>query len=172
MGSTANDIAQRLLALKVLIVDDEHTMRKVTRSLLQAVGVKNVYEAHDGQSGLDAIRTYAPDVVILDWEMPALNGLEFMRRVRSPGNFPLPDIPIIMLTCHGERSRVIDAVKGGVNEFLLKPVSTTALLARLVSVLNKPRRMVRKGDYYGPEPRLFATYKPDGDAWDQVFLVN
>jgi two-component system, chemotaxis family, chemotaxis protein CheY len=172
MGSAANDIAQRLVALKVLVVDDEHTMRKVTRSLLQAIGVKNVYEANDGPSGLESIRTYAPDVVILDWEMPALNGLEFMRRVRSPGNFPLPDVPIIMLTCHGERSRVIEAVKGGVNEFLLKPVSTTALLARLVSVLNKPRRMVRKGDYYGPEPRLFATYKPDGDPWNQILLVN
>jgi two-component system chemotaxis response regulator CheY len=170
--STASQIARQLVGLKVLIVDDEHTMRKVTRSLLQAIGVKNIYEAHDGKSGLEKICTIAPDVVILDWQMPSPNGPEFMRRVRSPAAFPQPDVPIIMLTCHGERSRVVEAVNLGVNEFLLKPVSTQALLARLVSVLSKPRRMVKKGDYYGPEPRLFASYKPESDPWNEVFLVN
>ena len=64
-----------------------------------------------------------PDVVILDWEMPSPNGPEFVRRVRSPYEFPQPDVPIIMLTGHGERTRVEEAVRLGVNEFLLKPVS-------------------------------------------------
>ena len=71
MKAAANDVAQRLVALKVLIVDDEPTMRKVTRSLLQAIGVRTIYEANDGNSGLKAIRTLLPDVVIVDWEMPA-----------------------------------------------------------------------------------------------------
>jgi len=173
METTASQIARQLVALKVLVVDDEHTMRKVTRSLLQAIGVRQIFEAHDGQSGLDAICTLTPDIVILDWEMPSPNGPEFMRRVRSPNRFPHPDVPIIMLTCHGERSRVIEAVKLGVNEFLLKPVSTQALLARIVSIVSKPRRMVQKGDYYGPEPRRMASYKPENDPGrDDVFLVN
>ncbi|MGA3309572.1 MAG: response regulator [Xanthobacteraceae bacterium] len=173
MESTANQIAEQLVRLKVLIVDDEYTMRKVTRSLLQAIGVKHIYEAYDGKSGLEAICTIVPDVVILDWEMPSPNGPEFVRRVRSPDDFPLPDVPVIMLTCHGERSRVVEAVKLGVNEFLLKPVSTSALLARLVSILGRPRRMVRKGDYYGPEPRRLSSYKPESDpGLSQVVLVN
>ena len=113
MESTANQIAEQLVRLKVLIVDDEYTMRKVTRSLLQAIGVKHIYEAYDGKSGLEAICTIVPDVVILDWEMPSPNGPEFVRRVRSPDDFPLPDVPVIMLTCHGERSRVVEAVKIG-----------------------------------------------------------
>ena len=77
--------------------------------------------------------------------------------VRSPATFPFPDVPIIMLTGHGERSRVIEAVKIGVNEFLLKPVSVKALQDRMVSVLTKPREVVKSGDYYGPVPRKLAT---------------
>jgi two-component system, chemotaxis family, chemotaxis protein CheY len=171
MESAADQIARRLEALKVLIVDDEHAMRKVTRSLLQAIGVTNIHDANDGRSGVEAVCALAPDVVILDWEMPGLNGPEFMRRVRSPHDFPLPDVPVIMLTGYGERSRVVEAVRLGVNEFLLKPVSSKALLARLVAVLTNPRQMVRRGDYYGPEPRRLSSYKPEADP-GQVFLIN
>jgi two-component system, chemotaxis family, chemotaxis protein CheY len=104
--------------LCVLLVDDNPFMRKMVRSLLGNIGVKKTYEAGDGIAALDLIRTANPDVVILDWEMPLLNGPELVRIVRSPGVFPTPDIPIIMLTAHGERRRIVDSVKLGVNEFL------------------------------------------------------
>jgi len=166
MKPAASDVAQKLVALKVLIVDDEPTMRKVTRSLLQAIGVRTIHEANDGNSGLEAIRTLLPDVVIVDWEMPHPNGPEFVRTVRSPGTFPLPHVPIIMLTGHSERSRVAAAVNLGVNDFLVKPVSTKALLGRLISLIANPRRMVRIGDYYGPEPRQLSSLKPETEvAW-------
>lgn len=160
MGPGAHDIAQRLTAFKVLIVDDEPTMRRVTRSLLLAIGIKSIHEASDGRAGLEAISTFLPDVVILDWEMPSPNGPEFVRTVRSPQTFSRPDVPIIMLTAYGERSRVVEAVNLGVNDFLLKPVSTKALLGRLVSLIAQPRPMVKKGDYYGPEPRQLSSFKP------------
>jgi two-component system, chemotaxis family, chemotaxis protein CheY len=168
------EMSQKLAALKVLIVDDEITMRKVTRSLLQSIGVKAIFEAGDGLTGLDAVCSVNPDVVILDWEMPSLNGPAFMRRVRSPETFQFPDVPIVMLTAYGERSRVVEAVRLGVNEYLLKPVSSSALLARLVAVLSKPRRMVKKGEYYGPEPRAISSYKPDPDAGlgSQIVMIN
>jgi two-component system, chemotaxis family, chemotaxis protein CheY len=173
MQTAAIHVSKQLEALKVLVVDDEPTMRKVTRSLLQAIGVKTIFDAHDGQRGLEAICTRAPDVVILDWEMPSPNGPEFVRRVRSPGNFPFPDIPIIMLTGYGERSHVVEAVRLGVNEFLLKPVSSTALRARLISIVANPRPMVRSGDYYGPEPRKLSSYKPESDrALNELVLLG
>jgi two-component system chemotaxis response regulator CheY len=173
METAATQIARRLGQLKVLIVDDEASMRKVTHALLQTIGVRNILEAHNGREGLEAICTQAPDVVILDWEMPAPNGPEFMRAVRAPDKFPLPDIPVIMLTGHSERSCVIEAVQLGVNEYLLKPVSSVALLARLVAILCKPRPMIKKGDYYGPQPRSLAAYKPDADpGFSQIVLVN
>ena len=97
-------------SIAVLVVDDNQYMRKVVRNLLVNLGVKNIHEAADGIAGLEAIRMFAPDLVILDWEMPLLNGAELVRIVRSPGVFPVPDVPIIMLTGHVERWRVIEAV--------------------------------------------------------------
>jgi DNA-binding response OmpR family regulator len=95
-----------------------------------------------------------------------------MRAVRSPEKFPLPDVPVIMLTGYSERSRVIEAMQLGVNEYLLKPVSSTALLARIVSILVHPRPMVRRGDYYGPEPRAsLGAAKPDFAADPNEFLL-
>jgi two-component system chemotaxis response regulator CheY len=159
-------------AARVLVVDDEYYTRKVIRTLLLSVGVTNIYDAGDGADGLDAIRTLAPDVVILDWEMPGISGAEFARQVRSPSSFPYPNVPIIMLTGHGERSRVLEAVRLGVHEFLLKPVSSQALLTRLTAVLTLPRTMVRRGDYYGPEPRKLSTYKPDADNYGMRVAVD
>ena len=165
-------IADQIQSLAVLVVDDNQYMRKMIRNLLVNCGIKDIYEANDGIAALDAIRSIAPDVVILDWEMPLLSGAELVRIVRSPGVFPMPDVPIIMLTAHGERSRVVEAVRLGVNEFLLKPVSSTALLARLVSILASPREMVRKGDNYVPAPRKMSSYKPATDpALDDVIFV-
>jgi CheY-like chemotaxis protein len=153
-----------LAPLKVLIVDDEPYMRKVIRTLLLSLGIKNVAEAADGVQGLEEIRTAAPDIVLLDWEMPGMNGNTFVRHVRSPKTFPRPGVPIIMLTGKAERKHVVEAVLLGVNEYLLKPVSSQALLTRIVAVVAKPRPIVQIGDYYGPEPRKMNTYKPESDA--------
>ena len=173
MGHLANQTQKRLDGLKVLVVDDERTMRQVTRSLLQAIGVKNIRDACDGLSGLEAICSWGPDIVVLDWKMPNVSGLDFVRRVRSPQDFPYPDVPIIMLTAFGERSRVMEAVELGVNEFLLKPVSTKALHGRLLSILTKPRRMVKKGQRYIPEPRKMSSYLPDIELeMNELVLVN
>ena len=167
-------LTARFSITKVLVVDDEHYMRKVVRTMLTSIGVRTVYEAADGPAGLEIIRTIAPDVVVLDWEMPGLDGAAFVRMVRSPRTFPYPDVPIIMLTGHGERSRVVEAIQIGVNEFLLKPVSSKALQDRLVAVLAYPRPLVKSGDYYGPAPRkLAASVHADNDqAIANLFVVN
>lgn len=171
--TSPSDIATLLSVTKVLVVDDEHYMRKVVRALLMSVGIRTVFEAPDGPAGLEIIRNNHPDVVILDWQMPGLDGAGFVRMVRSPDTFPYPDIPIIMLTGHGERSRVIEAIQVGVNEFLLKPVSSKALLGRLISVLTKPRPVVKAGGYYGPVPRNLVKMNEDTDrALTQLVLVN
>jgi two-component system, chemotaxis family, chemotaxis protein CheY len=153
-GKQAEFLIQKL---RVLVVDDNPFMRNVVRSMLINIGVKRVYEASDGIAALDMIRTVSPDVVVLDWEMPLLNGPELVRIVRSPGVFPMPDIPIIMLTGYGERWRIVEAIRLGVNEFLCKPVSAKVLMDRLISILIKPRASVQIGSYYGPEPRRLVV---------------
>ncbi len=163
---TKKQVENIIQSLCILVVDDNQYMRKMIRNLLVNCGIKDIYEAADGIAALDAIRTMAPDVVILDWEMPMLSGPELVRIVRSPGVFPMPDIPIIILTGHCERWRVVEAVRLGVNEYLTKPVSAKALYDRLVSITTQPRPSVQLGDYYGPEPRKLVA-----DSVDDVGLV-
>ena len=157
MSAPKNHVDDQIKSLAVLVVDDNQYTRKMIRNLLLNCGIKDVFEANDGIAALDAIRSIAPDVVVLDWEMPLLSGAELVRIVRSPGVFPMPDIPIIMLSAHGERWRVVEAVRLGVHEFLVKPVSAKALYDRLVAIVSQPRPVVQLGDYYGPEPRKLVT---------------
>jgi len=153
MAFSKSEIDALIRSLGVLVIDNSQFMRKILRNLLLNVGVKEIHEASDGIAGLEAIREIVPDIVVLDWDLPLLSGAELVRIVRSPGLFPTPDVPIIMLSSYGERGRVLEAARIGVNEYLVKPISAQALLDRMVSILVKPRPIVRRGDYYGPEPR-------------------
>jgi two-component system chemotaxis response regulator CheY len=163
MNINAKQVEGLLQQLSVLVVDDNPFMRNLVRGMLTNIGVKKIFEAGDGIAALEMIRSTTPDVVVLDWEMPLLNGPELVRIVRSPGVFPTPDIPIIMLTAHGERWRILESVKLGVNEFLCKPVSAKALFDRLISILLKPRESVQLGEYYGPAPRTPVAVAPAAD---------
>jgi CheY-like chemotaxis protein len=146
-------IEKMIQGLNILIVDGNPFMRRLTRNMLMNLGAKSVLEAVDGLAALEAIRTCDPDVMLLDWDMPVLNGMEVMRIVRSPGVFPRPNLPIIMLSHRAQRSYVIDAMRAGVHEFLLKPTSPKALRDRLMSIVVKPRPMMKLGKYYVPTPR-------------------
>jgi two-component system chemotaxis response regulator CheY len=141
---------------RVLMVGDDYYMRKVVRGLLLTLGVSRIAEARNGAAGLDAICVIRPDLVILDWDMPGMNGRTFMRNVRSPETFAAPDVPIIMLTGDMAHERVIEAVRLGVNELLCKPVSAKSLLERIIAIRATPRPIVRMGNYYGPKPRNMA----------------
>jgi CheY-like chemotaxis protein len=157
----ASKLIERLIqGLNILIVDDNAHMRKITRMMLMNLGAKAVLEAADGLAALEAIRTCDPDVMLLDWDMPVLNGLEVMRIVRSPGVFPRPNLPTIMLTNQAQRRHVTEALRAGVHEFLLKPTSPKALQDRLTAIVFKPRPMVKIGKYYVPYPRRAAERAP------------
>lgn len=150
-------IEKMLQGLNILIVDDNAYMRRLTRTMLTNLGAKSVLEAPDGLAALEAIRTCDPDVMLLDWDMPVLNGIEVLRIVRSPGVFPRPNLPVIMLTTRAQRAQVNEALRAGANEFLLKPTSPKALCDRLMSIVYKPRPMVKLGTYYVPQPRRLSA---------------
>lgn len=143
--------------LNILVVDGNAYMRKVTRMMLMNLGAKSVMEAADGLAALEQIRNSDPDVMLLDWDMPLLNGMEVVRIVRSPGVFPRPNLPIIMLTSRAHRSSVVQALHAGINEFLVKPTSAKALHDRLSSIVINPRPMVQLGDAYVPQPRKMSS---------------
>jgi two-component system, chemotaxis family, chemotaxis protein CheY len=143
MQTDTNTIEAVIRSAKILVVDDEFSMRKVIRTMLLSMDVTDVHDAADGESGLAAICALDPDVVILDWQMDGMNGPEFVRRVRVPDTFAFPNVPIVMLTGHGEHAQVVEAMRLGVHEFLVKPVSGKALHERLASVLSHPRPLAK-----------------------------
>ena len=146
-------LEKMIQGMNILIVDDNAFMRKVTRMMLTNLGAKSVIEAADGLAALEAIRTRDPDIMLIDWDMPVLNGIEVLRIVRSPGVFPRPNLPAIMLTTPASRAQVAEAMRAGVNEFLLKPTSPKALRDRLAAIVVNPRPMMKIGKYYVPRPR-------------------
>ncbi|HET7848287.1 MAG TPA: response regulator [Pseudolabrys sp.] len=139
--------------LNILVVDGNPYMRKTTRIMLMNLGAKQVAEASDGLSALESIRNMDPDVMLIEWDLPVLGGAEVTRIVRSPGVFPRPNLPIIMLTGRAERQYVHEAMRSGVHEFLIKPTSPKALQDRLISIMFRPRPMMQLGKYYVPAPR-------------------
>ena len=147
----------QIQSLNILVVDSNAYMRRLTRTMLVNLGAKSVLEASDGLGALETIRTCDPDVMLLEWDMPVLDGMEVMRIVRSPGVFPRPNLPIIMLTSRSDRTAVAQALRGGAHEFLLKPTSPQALRDRLAAILVNPRPMVKLGEYYVPQPRRQPT---------------
>ncbi|MDP2411120.1 MAG: response regulator [Pseudolabrys sp.] len=153
MPVDARYIEARLQQMNVLLVDDNAFMRRIVRSMLANIGIRNIVQSANGIEALEAIAEACPDVVLLDWEMPVLNGPEFVRIVRSPGVFPAPDLPIIMLTAHGEARRLVEAMQLGVNDFLCKPVSAKALRDRLAAIVVNPRTGMKIGTNASPASR-------------------
>jgi DNA-binding response OmpR family regulator len=151
MVALTQDVKALMGRIKVLIVDDEHYTRKTIRTLLLSLGCIRIHEAEDGASGLAAMRLFAPDIVLLDWEMPGVDGADFVRRMRSEMSAS-SHVPIIMLTGHDERSRVLQAMSLGVHEFLLKPVSISALQARILSALTNPRAILKRSSAWSRWP--------------------
>src|SRR5262245_59485151 len=150
-------IEKMIQGLNILVVDDNAYMRRLTRMMLTNLRGRSVLEASDGLGALEAIRTADPHVMLLDWDMPVLNGIEVLRIVRSPGVFPRPNLPVIMLTGRARRAHVNEALRAGANEFLLKPTSPKALCDRLISIVFKPRPMVTLGTDYVPQPRRMSA---------------
>jgi CheY-like chemotaxis protein len=139
--------------LRFIIIDDNAFIRRVMRALLHGFGAREVFEAEDGAAGLEAFMQHAPDIVITDWEMPILDGIEVAKMIRQPGSSPNAYVPIIMVSAHSEMRRVMQARDAGVTEFLVKPISAKSLYQRVLNAVANPRPFVRTSNYFGPDRR-------------------
>jgi two-component system chemotaxis response regulator CheY len=120
--------------LKLLVVDDSSTMRRIIKNTLARLGYKDVLEGADGVEGWNALDSN-PDVemLITDWNMPEMNGLELVKKVRADDRFT--DLPIIMVTTEGGKAEVITALKAGVNNYIVKPFTPQVLKEKLGAVM-------------------------------------
>lgn len=119
--------------MKILIVDDSSTMRRIISNTLKTIGQENVVMAGDGVEGL-AVLEQNPDVelVLSDWNMPNMNGLDFLIKVRETKG---KDLPVIMVTTEAEKANVITAIKSGANNYIVKPFTPEVLQEKLGSFL-------------------------------------
>ena len=148
--------------LRFLVVDDNAYMRRTVRTVLNGLGVREVYEAEDGVAGLEAFTRYMPDIIIADWMMPIFSGIEMTRMIRQQGANTNPYVPIIMLTAHSERARVFEARDAGITEFLVKPISAKALYQRIFNVVMNPRPFIKTKTYFGPDRHRHVNPNYDG----------
>jgi len=120
--------------LKLLVVDDSSTMRRIIKNTLARLGYKDVLEGADGREGWAALDSN-PDIemLITDWNMPEMNGLELVKKVRGDAKYV--DMPIIMVTTEGGKTEVITALKAGVNNYIVKPFTPQVLKEKLEAVL-------------------------------------
>lgn len=140
-------------ALDVLIVEDHAPMRRILKSVLEQFGITKVREAADGAAAISLFAAYRPDLMITDYRMDPMDGVELTRSIRD-GETPLsPFMPIIMVSAYSELERIFMARDAGINEFLAKPISAKLLYYRIRTVVEKPRQFVRTGDFFGPDRR-------------------
>jgi len=137
-------------------------MRSLIKELLKSIGVNQIHESADPVEAFEFMRTNTVDILLADLSMPMIDGIEFVRMIRTGDDSPNQFLPVIMVTGHSERSKIEAARDAGVNEFLVKPINAKSLLLRLQSVINSPRQFVKSGSYFGPDRRRGQADNYDG----------
>jgi two-component system chemotaxis response regulator CheY len=141
----------------VLLAEDIRMMQDLTCYSLGCLGIKNVLRADNGQRAYEIYRSQTPDIIICDWQMTPINGLELVKMIRQDKMSFMRTVPIIMLTGFASEAYVMEARDAGVNEFLVKPFAGEALAGRLASVIERPKSYVETSTYFGPDRRRKNT---------------
>ena len=128
-------------------------MSSILRTILLGFGVRSVVETSDAADALELMRNANPDLALVDYMLGDVDGLEFNRLIRTASDSPNKYLPIIMVSGHTDRSKVIEAINAGVNEYLAKPVRPVDLYNRMVTLIERPRRFVKSPGYFGPDRR-------------------
>jgi CheY-like chemotaxis protein len=146
-------MAFRFNNLSVLVVEDTAPMRKLIISVLDTLDVGKIYEADSGEKGFEEFRRHSPDIVIADWHMAPVNGIQLTQEIRNNPMSTDRMTPVILVTGYSALGRVSEARDAGVTEFLVKPFSANDLAKRLAYVINKPRDFIDSRQYFGPDRR-------------------
>jgi two-component system chemotaxis response regulator CheY len=119
--------------MKILLVDESRTIRNIQKNTLKSLGYDDIAEAADGLEALASIAKCRPDLLLVDWKMPNLDGLALIKKIRESDRA----LPIIMVTTQAERSRVLEAVKAGVNNYVVKPFTAETLAGKITQTMSQ-----------------------------------
>jgi len=144
--------------IAVLVVEDNDASRRLVIELLRATGFENVNFARDAEEAIEQMLGHNPDILLLDWNLPGMSGLDLTRQIRAAAHkddprFSNPEVPIVMMTARQRARDVTAARNAGVNAFVVKPFSTTSLLKAVCGSLTRKRRFVAEPSYAGPDRR-------------------
>jgi two-component system, chemotaxis family, chemotaxis protein CheY len=119
--------------MKILIVDDSPTTRRIVGNVLRSIGYTDIVEAYDGADGLTKLRTHKIEFLITDWNMPNMSGIELIRHIRKNEN--LRNMPVIVVSVRGTKEDVLEAVDASVNSYIIKPFTPEVLKEKIEQVL-------------------------------------
>ncbi len=146
-------MALNLKPLRVLVIEDAKPMLDLIENVLEGLGVGNVQTTISPMKAQDLVKRENPDIILCDWEMPELDGLEFTKDIRTNTMYPNRMVPIIMISGYGMSERVATARDAGVTEFVVKPFTAKDLTKRIIHVINSPRDFIESENYTGPDRR-------------------
>ena len=149
--------------ISILIVEDMAPMRMITQGILEHLGVGKVLGADNGEKALDIVRKNNPDIIICDWMMSPIDGIELTKTIRTDVTMPNRYVPIIMITGFNAMHRVATARDSGVTEFLIKPFTAQELARRIAYVINKPRDFIKTRTFFGPDRRRQSAENYKGE---------
>lgn len=142
-----------LSQVKFLVIDDNAFARTLIRRILHQFGAGEIHDAADGASAIEEVKAFKPDIIIVDWMMKPMDGMQFVDWLRNADDSPAAFTPVIMVSAFSHMTNVVQARDAGINEFLAKPISAKALFTRIQAVIEKPRQFVRAEEYFGPDRR-------------------
>jgi CheY-like chemotaxis protein len=148
--------------LDILVVDDNASMLRMLCGMLRALGASNVREAANGADAFEMNRGQEANLIICDWNMKPVNGIQLTQMLRNDTDTPNPYVPVILVTGFTDRERVMSARDSGIHEFLAKPASARSLYARICQTIECPRPFIRTPDYFGPDRRRRPDPSYDG----------
>ncbi len=122
------------LKMKVLLVDDFSTMRRIIKNLLKEVGFTNIDEAENGNAALEKLKGGDFDFVISDWNMPVMTGIDLLRAVRADGN--LKEMPFLMVTAEAKQENIVEALQAGVSNYIVKPFTSKTLQEKIDKIFD------------------------------------
>jgi len=121
--------------MKILVVDDFSTMRRIVKNILRQLNFANIIEADDGSTALEVLQRDKIDLVVSDWNMPKMTGLELLKAVRADD--ALKHIPFLMVTAEAQQENIIEAVKSGVSNYIVKPFTAETLSQKINQIFSK-----------------------------------
>lgn len=121
--------------MKILIVDDFSTMRRIIKNLLRDLGFNNTHEADDGQTALPMLQVGKFDFLITDWNMPGMQGIDLLKAVRADAN--LASLPVLMVTAEAKREQIVEAAQAGVSGYVIKPFTAATLKEKIDKIFER-----------------------------------